>query len=85
MFQGTRVEGSKKLDQNKLEPKKWYWVRKSNGVIVPYRLNRLVQLPDGTAAVEMFVGSMVQTFLASQIVGPAENYLQGDNEDEDRN
>lgn len=56
-----------------LIPKNWYWVQKPNGTIVPYRLNRVVTDKGSGAGcrVEMFVGSMIQTFSASQILGEA--------------
>ena len=66
-----------------LIPKRWYWVQKANGTIVPYRLNKVVEgtQADPRCLVEMFVGSMVQTFSASQVIGEAVSPVQSDSEE----
>lgn len=70
------------MDPSRLEEKKWYWVQRSNGTIVPYRLHRVIVngesssssapgVPGQSAKVEMFVGSMIQTFNTNQVIAPA--------------
>ncbi|MEC9094297.1 MAG: hypothetical protein VX438_16420, partial [Planctomycetota bacterium] len=55
-----------------LKPRNWYWVQLDNGTIVPYRLNKVLPKSSAGQRVEMFVGSMIQTFSHSQIIGLAE-------------
>ncbi|MEE2643055.1 MAG: hypothetical protein VX768_20675 [Planctomycetota bacterium] len=65
------------MNPSELVTGKWYWVQKPNGTIVPYRLNRLLTCKSGRKKeVEMYVGSMIQTFAASQLLGPAEMPVQ---------
>jgi hypothetical protein len=56
-----------------LTPKTWYWIRRSDGSLAPYLFHRLcADERSGREQAEFFVGSFIQVFELSQIVGPAE-------------
>lgn len=58
------------MDEQSLKSKCWYWVRRSDGDLAPYRFHRVKQLGKVRCG-EFFVGSMLQTFPLSRIVGEA--------------
>ena len=66
------------MDPLRLEPNHWYYLRKRDGTLVPYRLHRVLfsdhegDESKSTAEVEMYVGSMLARFPASAVVAPAE-------------
>ena len=56
-----------------LIPKSWYWIRRADGSLAPYVFHRLIADENSNRQrAEFFVGSFIQTFELSQIVGPAE-------------
>ena len=56
-----------------LQQKRWYWIRRIDGSLAPYVFHKLaVDESSGRERAEFFVGSFLQTFELSQIVGPAE-------------
>lgn len=53
-----------------LIPRRWYWVRRSDGSLAPYVFHRLRHdLATDVWVAEFFVGSFIQTFRLNQIVG----------------
>jgi hypothetical protein len=55
-----------------LKPEGWYWVRRDDGSLAPYRFHRVRRDAKTRAWVaEMFVGSFIQTFPLSRIVAEA--------------
>ncbi len=58
-------------------PKHWYWVRSEKGTLSPFRFHKVVS-KNGVQAGEFFVGSMIQTFPLSRVVGPAKMPSSGD-------
>lgn len=56
-----------------LIPKNWYWIRRADGSLAPYLFHRLsTNAETGRQQAEFFVGSFIQFFELSQVVGPAE-------------
>ncbi len=58
------------MDPERMKPKHWYWVRRDNGSLAPYRFHQLSP-SETTRQGEFFVGSMLQTFSLSRVVGEA--------------
>ena len=54
-----------------LKPQQWYWIRREDGSLAPYRFHQY-RHQRGRRMGEFFVGSMVQTFPLSYVVGRAE-------------
>jgi len=59
------------MDEPELKPNHWYWLRRADGSLAPYRFYRVVPRRD-RALGEFFVGSFVRTFPLSQVVGEAQ-------------
>lgn len=58
--------------QHDLKPEAWYWVRRDDGSLAPYRFHRVRRdAKSRTLIAEMFVGSFIQTFPLSRIVAEA--------------
>ena len=58
------------MNDDFLKPNHWYWIRREDGSLAPYRFHRLH--PDQSlAAGEFFVGSFIRRFLLSTVVGEA--------------
>lgn len=59
-------------DEQSLQPNQWYWIRKPNGSMAPYRFQRTKRDPrTGTLVGEFFVGSMIVTFPLNAVAGKA--------------
>jgi hypothetical protein len=53
--------------------KQWYWIRRADGSLAPYVFHKLeTDECSGRERAQFFVGSFLQTFELSQVVGPAE-------------
>ncbi|MFM8251698.1 MAG: hypothetical protein ACKOBW_08905 [Planctomycetota bacterium] len=53
-----------------LIPRRWYWVRRSDGSLAPYVFHRLrYEEAPAVWVAEFFVGSFIQTFRLNQVVG----------------
>ncbi len=60
------------MDTQQLEPNQWYWIRRDDGSLAPYRFHRLRPAAGGGQAVgEFFVGSFIQSWPLSRVVGEA--------------
>jgi hypothetical protein len=58
--------------EDNLKSGQWYWIRKPNGVTIPYRFHRSESdLRTGNWGATFYVGSMLVTFPPSQVVGEA--------------
>ncbi|HRX77818.1 MAG TPA: hypothetical protein P5307_02090 [Pirellulaceae bacterium] len=57
---------------NDLKPTHWYWVRRDDGSIAPYRFHQAKTDAKGRQLGEFFVGSFIRTFPLSAVVGEAE-------------
>lgn len=55
-----------------LIPTRWYWVRRDDGSIAPYRFHQTKTDPRGRRLGEFFVGSFIRTFPLSAVVGEAQ-------------
>ena len=56
-----------------LKPNQWYWIRKSNGQLVPHLFHRACPVSaDGKCLGEFFVGSTLVRIPLSQVAGPAQ-------------
>ena len=53
------------------KPTKWYWVRREDGSIAPYRFHRTKTDTRGRQLGEFFVGSFIRTFPISAVIGEA--------------
>lgn len=60
------------MQPKQLKPKQWYWVRRDDRTIVPYRFNKLRDSIAGRLEGEFFVGSMICVFPLSSVVGEAQ-------------
>ena len=58
------------MEAAELKPTQWYWVRREDGSLAPYRFHK-VKTRAGVVCGEFFVGSMIQTFALSRVVGEA--------------
>lgn len=54
-----------------LIPRRWYWIRRSDGSLAPHVFHRLTVDRQGRTVGEFFVGSFLTTFGLNQVVGPA--------------
>ena len=62
------------MQSEELQQGRWYWVRRENGTIVPYRFHRVVpRRANQPMTGEFFVGSFIQTFSLGQVVGQADS------------
>lgn len=57
--------------ENSLIPARWYWVRRDDGSIAPYRFHQAKTDSRGRRLGEFFVGSFIRTFPLSAVVGEA--------------
>ena len=57
---------------DELKPTYWYWVRRDDGSIAPYRLHQTKTDALGRRLGEFFVGSFIRTFPLSAVIGEAE-------------
>lgn len=56
-----------------LQTRQWYWIRRADGSLAPYIFHRVTfEETSGRQRAEFFVGSFIQTFELSQVVGAAE-------------
>ena len=67
------------MTADELTSKQWYWIRRNDGSLAPYRFHRLAdeaehRPADGQSAAiaEFFVGSFLQHFRLSQVVAEAQ-------------
>jgi hypothetical protein len=55
-----------------LQPNQWYWIRRADGSLAPYRFHQLRPAKFGSQpTAEFFVGSMLQHWPLSSVVGKA--------------
>ena len=59
------------MDAADLIPKRWYWIRRTDGSLAPYVFYQVRQDYRGKTVAEFFVGSYIQTFGLNQIVAEA--------------
>ena len=59
------------MNADDLKSHEWYWVRRADGSIAPYRFHRIRRDESNRPVAEFFVGSMVQAFPASAVVAKA--------------
>lgn len=60
------------MEPDQLLPTHWYWVRREDGSLAPYRLHRVVEDgADGRLVGEFFVGSFIRIFPLGSVVGEA--------------
>jgi hypothetical protein len=57
---------------DELKPTQWYWVRREDGSIAPYRFHQRKRDSNGRLLGEFFVGSFIRTFPLSAVIGEAE-------------
>jgi hypothetical protein len=57
---------------DELKPTQWYWVRREDGSVAPYRFHQAKTDAQGRRLGEFFVGSFIRTFPLSAVVGEAE-------------
>ena len=57
---------------NELKPTQWYWVRREDGSIAPYRFHQSTTDAKGRRLGKFFVGSFIRTFPLSAVIGEAE-------------
>lgn len=63
-----------------LKPNHWYWIRREDGSLAPYRFHR--QSDDRRQAIgEFFVGSFVRRFPLSAVAGEAHMPEMGSDDD----
>ena len=56
-----------------LKPNHWYWIRREDGSLAPYRFHQISSRPKpGKLTGEFFVGSMIQTMPLNQVVAEAQ-------------
>lgn len=55
-----------------LTPTRWYWIRRDDGTIAPYRFHQAKTDTKGRRLGEFFVGSFIRTFPLSAVVGEAQ-------------
>lgn len=67
-----RRERHNDMNADVLQSADWYWVRRPDGSVAPYRFHRVRRdNVDGPELAEFFVGSMVQAFPLSAVVAKA--------------
>ena len=60
------------MEPQQLQPQSWYWVRRHDGSLAAYRFHRVRDdKAAGQIVAEFFVGSMVQGWPLSHVVGEA--------------
>jgi hypothetical protein len=60
------------MNADDLQPGNWYWVRRTDGSLAPYRFHRLRRdASQQKLLVEVYVGSFLQTFPLSSLVAEA--------------
>ena len=61
------------MSESTLQPNRWYWIRRADGSLAPYRFHQLGAKPvRGQRTAEFFVGSMIQNWPLSSVVGEAQ-------------
>ncbi len=61
-----------------LQPNRWYWIRRADGSLAPYRFHQLRPTKiGGQRTAEFFVGSMLQHWSLSCVVGEAHMPVKG--------
>ena len=61
------------MDHENLKQGQWYWVRRQDGTLVPYRFHKVnPQSSDQPATGQFFVGSFLQNFSLGRVVGQAD-------------
>lgn len=59
------------MSDEDLKPNHWYWIRREDGSLAPYRFHRRSNTAK-RAVGEFFVGSFIQRFPLSAVVGEAQ-------------
>ncbi len=54
------------------QPNQWYWIRREDGSVAPYRFHRVSTDPAGRLVGEFFVGSFIRRFSLSRVIGEAQ-------------
>jgi hypothetical protein len=60
------------MDGSQLKINQWYWIRREDGSLAPYRFHRIANDSSGRTLGQFFVGSFLRTFPLSYIVGEAQ-------------
>ena len=58
------------MDAADLKPNEWYWIRRDDGSLAPHLFHR-TSSKRGRLVGEFYVGSMLQSWPLSRVVGPA--------------
>lgn len=60
------------MTEANLQPNQWYWIRRADGSLAPYRFHQLRPAnTGGQPTAEFYVGSMLQHWPLSCVVGEA--------------
>ncbi len=61
------------MTEDYLKTEHWYWIRRDDGSLAPYRFHRVRRdEKTGSMVGEFFVGSFLQSYPLSRVVGEAQ-------------
>lgn len=61
------------MDPRELKPGNWYWIRRRDGSVIPYRFHKLNPRSEHQPnSGQFFVGSFIQSFSLGRVVGEAD-------------